>query len=423
MASRPNAAHLRATLARIALLGIGLGFAACRSSASQPRVRAGVNSSSHSMVQEPLSPAEAARNAAKTALLATLHPGPGAVTLRLGLRTQRLEPAGGLFGDTGAPVPPTGPGYRTLVIHLEAGAASLLEDLPYLEVPQPAGYLYVGDVTAHADETGSESQAELERIESGASVPRWYLTTHVWLSRDRRGIEALSRRMQASLARAREWGTVDQERVGYVTPRVLVLESETAQWSGGALAFSGSSTVEMEGLGNPIDTNVSARLGRDAIERIGQVIAERYELDPEARSGIDAPLNLPFGDSISLMTDTHLCLTREEGRVWEAGCVLLPGNSARSYTEAFRIRPAADDLAPSNFAPLEFAAVKRAWPDAGDVLVAPSQAVVLVLSDHGLSIVHVDSGQEVLNLGSVVGSIVMAEWELSDAIGAVQAPH
>jgi hypothetical protein len=203
----------------------------------------------------------------------------------------------------------------------------------------------------------------------------------------------------------------------------LVLESETAQWSGGALAFSGSSTVEMEGLGNPIDTNVSARLGRDAIERIGQVIAERYELDPEARSGIDAPLNLPFGDSISLMTDTHLCLTREEGRVWEAGCVLLPGNSARSYTEAFRIRPAADDLAPSNFAPLEFAAVKRAWPDAGDVLVAPSQAVVLVLSDHGLSIVHVDSGQEVLNLGSVVGSIVMAEWELSDAIGAVQAPH
>lgn len=420
MASRPNAVHLRAALARVALLGFGLGLDACRSSAPQPRVRAEVANSSDSTSREPLSPAEAARNAAKTALLATLHPGSSAVTLRLGLRTQRLEPAGGLFGDTGAPVPPTGPGYRTLVLRLDAGAASLLEDLPYLEVPQPAGYLYVGDVTAHADETGAESQAELERIESGASVPKWYLTTHVWLSRDRRGIEALSRRMQASLERAREWGTVDQERVGYVTPRVLVLESETAQWSGGALAFSGSSRVEMEGLANPIDTNVSARHGCDAIERIGQLIAERYELGPEERSGIDAPLNLPFGDSISLMTDTHLCLTREEGRVWEAGCVLLPGNSARSYTEAFRIRPAANDLVPSNFAPLEFAEVRRAWPNVGDVLVAPNQAFVLVLSEQGLSVVHVGSGQEVLGLGSVVGSIVMAEWEASDAIGAAQ---
>ena len=345
----------------------------------------------------------------RTSLFAKLEPRAAEQTLILGLHIEEDESYGSLFGDTGAPRSEAGPGYRSYALRFAGGAVSLQRELPYLVVPTTKGPLYIGEATVHQDHSGHESEAEQELIQRGESTPEWYLATRIWQTRDEQRIPKLIMSLEAKLSRA-IWGTLHSESVEYVTPRVLVLSTDEANWTGGATAFQGTNRLQTRSLDTPIAATVLARNGRTELEKMAQAILREQRIEPDEFAGVDQPLQLGVGDSLVLTSDAQACLTRFEGKVWEAGCVVVPGNSARSFTEAFRIRPALPDLAPSNFAPLELADVKQAFPDVQDVVVAPSQAFVLLLRDTGLSVLDVASRRELLNLPTARGKIVMAEW-------------
>jgi hypothetical protein len=353
-------------------------------------------------------PAPGAAAEPRAALLVNLKPRAGDYTLHLGLHVEQREGYGSLFGS-GGPLSVPGPGYRTFVLSFGAAAVSLQRELPYLAVPQANGFLYVGEASAHEDRSGHESEAEQERIQSGQEAPKWYVNTLIWQTRDEQRIVGLIKKLERQLQGA-AWGSMNSESVEYVTPRALMLSHDTAEWTGGATAFQGTNTIQMQSLSGALQTTVLARHGRQAVERLAQAIVAKYQLEPEHFEGVDKPLWLPWGPAPVLTTDAHACLTRFEGRVWEAGCVVLPGNSARSFTELFPIREALPDLAPSNFAPLSFSEAKAAWPDMLDIVVAPNEAFVLVLRARGLSVIEVATGRTALELPAARGSVVMAEW-------------
>ena len=91
---------------------------------------------------------------------------------------------------------------------------------------------------------------------------------------------------------------------------------------------------------------------------------------------------------------------------------LLNGNVDHEFAEALPIRRAGLDVTPSNAAPLDFEAVKR------DVIVAPNEGFVLIVTPDGITGYDVGTGNPIFLEPLAVHGVVMAEWDT-----AVTAPR
>ncbi len=351
-----------------------------------------------------------------TTLLSRLHPASGRHTLLLGLHVEDPESYAALFTSVGAPISTPGPGYKTVVITFDQGTAAVLGELPYLSVPGRHGFLYLGEATVHEDLSGHESDAEQERIRSGDAMPKWYLATELWKTRDSSEIPKLTRQVERRLRRAKAWGTQHTEAIAYVTPRALCRSEDVVEWTGGAHAFDGTNRMRMEGLDGPVTQTVLARNGRAALEVFAKRVFEEWPPGDDQVLDLTKPIDLGWGTMTTFTTDARTCLMRSEGRVYEAGIVVVPGNSARSFTAIFPVAEARSDIAPSNHAPLAFDVVKAKWSDAEDVLVSPNDEAFVVLRRDEFTFYDVPGRkvQMALPRGPST-SIVMAEWAGGEA--------
>ena len=145
--------------------------------------------------------------------------------------------------------------------------------------------------------------------------------------------------------------------------------------------------------------------------RWGQALAD-YRQDDEPPQ-LDQPYNA-FWATIDFRKDPRVCLEHHDGRLWLDGTVLLPGNSARSFTAWAPVRPAPSALG-GLAEPASLDEAKRSVPAALDAVASLSPNIWLVREPAALVAVDVGSRQELLRL-PVNGRIVMAEGARGAAV-------
>jgi hypothetical protein len=345
-------------------------------------------------------------------LFANLHPAADAQTILLGLRIQRPEGYQLLDRPEGDPPREPPPGYHTLAISFRNGKTSVDADVSYLTVPQTSGFLYLGDATAVRDETDHEGGAE--NIQEGLSIPRYYAATDLWKTRDAAGILSSSTRLRQRLGRP-AWGTTHVTTVVYVTPRAVCLDDADTSWRGGAHVFDASEHQHLEGFGARFEKTVFARHGASALLAFAHAVLEKYEVppvDPETAEDVSIEHRTSFGTggSVDWKHDAVPCLLREHGVVFDSGVVELNGNVDHLFAMALPICAAGIELAPSNRAPIAFDEVRKLYPMALDVVVAPNDALVVIVLPDRVVGYDVATRSEVLVHPLAIERVVMAEW-------------
>ena len=352
-----------------------------------------------------------------TQLFAGLHPTSSDQTLLLGLRIERPEGYGILESQRGKPIVLPPAGYRTLAIHTRAGTAALDQGVPYLVIPEGAGFRYIGDATAARDETGPTSPDEAQRIADGTATPREYAYTALWRTSDANAIA----RSYATLRRRIEtpdFGTTYLSRVVYATPHALCTEYSETHWRGGAHLFDAEESQLLEGRGVHFPKTALARFGRTALVHFANQVRDLLAPAPGEQALVPAQPDVAIDEysdfvpwrSVIWKTDVTPCLLRERGMVFESAVVTLNGNVDHEFAFALPVRPAAHAIAPSNRAPLDFNAVLRLFPTALDVIVAPNDALVLIVLPTGIVGYDVVTGGQVLTEPLSNRGVVMAEW-------------
>jgi hypothetical protein len=351
---------------------------------------------------------------AQAALPAQLGAKPGDAVLLLGLHLENIVGYLPMFSETGHPNTNLREGYATLVLHAHEGRADLVDVLPYLAVPQPAGFLYIGEssVSVHLP-----PDPKLE-LEPGTPMPRDYDATALWRTPNPKRIGELATELRARLKADQSWGKEDTTQLVFVTSRALCRIATQTEVTGGALWFFGGMTHAFEALsGPPIDSRLSRWVNETEMQAFAnQAFADDGAAEPP-HVDIRQTYEDPWGRNIDWKEDPTLCLTHRLGSVWVSGTVVRSGNSARSFSVEIPVMEAPATLAPGNM-PSNWAALQAAFPEAQDAIVSPSHDLLLLLSQRSSSslelVVWDTIRQKESSRHPWVGRIVMTEW----AVGA-----
>jgi hypothetical protein len=325
--------------------------------------------------------------------------------LLLGLHVEPIEGYAPMFSEQGRPRTNRAAGYRTLVLHITQGGARLASELPYLVVPQPRGFLYLGEVSVKLElKPGPDSDPD---------TPSFYDATALWRTMQRAAIPHAERQLRRALERGGAAGSEDTTQVVYATSKVLCVSNTTSRWTGGALAFQAQQVLELTTpAGSPLDWPLSRFADHAQLEQFMREALADYRQDDEPPQ-LDQPYNA-FWATIDFRKDPRVCLEHHDGRLWLDGTVLLPGNSARSFTAWAPVRPAPSALG-GLAEPASLDEAKRSVPGALDAVASLSPNIWLVREPAALVAVDVGSRQELLRL-PVNGRIVMAEGARGAAV-------
>jgi hypothetical protein len=325
--------------------------------------------------------------------------------LLLGLHVEAIEGYGPMFSKQGRPRTDRAAGYRTLVLHITQGSVRLASELPYLAIPQRNGFLYLGEASARLE---LEPTADSER-----DTPSFYDATALWRTTQRGSISTAEQRLLRALERGGAAGAEDTTQVVYATSKVLCVSRTTSSWTGGALAFEAQQVLELSTpAGSPLRWPLSRFADRAQLEQFMRDVLADYRQDDEPLR-LDQPYNA-FWATIDFRKDPRVCLEHRDGRLWVDGTVLLPGNSARSFTAAAPVRPA-----PPAFGgmaePANLDEAKRSVPGALDAVASLTPSIWLVQERAALVAVHTGTRKQLLRL-PVNGRIVMAEGARGAAV-------
>lgn len=325
--------------------------------------------------------------------------------LLLGLHTESIEGYSPMFSAEGEPQTNLRPGYRTLVLHITPTGVRLASELPYLAVPQAQGFLYLGEA--------SVSRELAPAADADPETPHFYDAKALWRTPQRAAIPKAQRELRKTLERAAAAGTEETSQVAYVTSKVLCVSHTSSAWTGGALAFTAQQSLSLFTPAGAALTWPLARFAeRPQLEQFMHDALKGYRDDAEPVL-LDEPYNA-FWAVVDFRTDTGVCLDHHDGQLWLDGTVLLPGNSARSFTVAARVRPAPTALGGlAETANLEQA--KQILPSALDVIASLTPNVWLVREPAALVAVNTATRQELLRLPRS-GRVVMTEGARGGAV-------
>lgn len=325
--------------------------------------------------------------------------------LLLGLHVENIEGYAPMFSEQGRPSTNSAAGYRTLVLHIAQGSVRLASELPYLAVPQPRGFLYLGEVSVKR-ELHPPKGAEPD-------TPHFYDATVLWRAWQRAAIPAVERQRLREAEQGGAAGAEDTTQVVYVTSKALCVSHTTSEWTGGALAFTAQQALE---LTTPAGASLAWPLSRFADrpqqEQFMRDALRDYREDDEPQR-LDEPYNA-FWAVIDFRKDPGVCLQHRDGRLWLDGTVLLPGNSARSFTVAAPVKPAPDALG-GMAEPASLAEAKQILPNALDVVASLSPDTWLILEPAAVVAVNRATRRELLRL-PIKGRIVMTEGARGAAV-------
>jgi hypothetical protein len=303
-----------------------------------------------------------------------LRPTPGDALLLLGLHVERIEGYSPMFSSEGVPRTDTRPGYVTVLIRTKNGTATVVGSLPYLAVPQQAGFLFIGEssVRIHLPDDPRVTMYD------GSPMPRTYDATDLWKTADRNAISRVSGKLAARLKAARAWGTEKTTQLIYVTRNAWCTVHTESEVTGGALYFHASTTYDLDSLdGSELSDNLIAYVGETTFRRF---VSELLSIKPE-----QVEFDRPYRDGFmtySWLDDVQAVISHREGVPMLSGAIRRAGNSARTFMESAPVGPAPESLAPGSKA-LDFRSIVAAIPRTKDALVSPSNDVVLSLASVG----------------------------------------
>lgn len=367
---------------------------------------------------EPAAPPS--REARLLAQLAKVSGKKGRSVLLLGLHDEPVETYAWLFGSAGEPPHDPAPAYRTLVLDVRDGEATLAIELPFLVVPGARGFRFVGEASAVAYEEVSFKTPGAEVDGLGAPIPHHFAATALWETEKRGEVVSEPKALAKRLARRRKWGETTSETVLVQTPHARCTLSSWSSWTGGALAFRGSSDVGLD---------VGGRSGREALlgsyvddpelTRVTRAI-ERFDKEPTPASeeaiDLDAKRSLGLWQEYVPRKEIRACLVREGGRVALAGAAKVYGNSARSFDKLVPSIAAPASLVGAT-APLPFdlAAWSAAVPGLFDAIASPTGDVLGLLREEGLFFYSGVTHARLFEVPvSPDAAVVMAEWARDD---------
>lgn len=338
-----------------------------------------------------------------------LDPKPGSGLLLLGVHRENIEGYGPMFSSEGKPRTDTRPGYMTLVIRTQNGAAELLGTLSYIALPQGDRFKYIGEssVSVHLPDSPSVKMFD------GGPMPRDYDATDLWTTDDRKTIPAAAEALAQKLKKKLSWGKEDTSQIIFVTPKALCKMNTRTEVTGGALYFTGITQYTVESMdGTSIDNNFAKHVSEPELIRFASVI---FGIPLE-----DVDLDKPVGESFmvySIRDDIQLCIDHGEGSTRMLGSILKSANSARSFSDDQPFGPAPEHLAPGNEA-IPFAALKKLFPKAADAFISRSHDTLFILqpSAEGVAELAVWNAldQKISGTLPIPGRTVMVEWAMGD---------
>lgn len=343
------------------------------------------------------------------ALQRLLDPKPSNGLLLLGVHRENIEGYGPMFTSEGKPRTDTRPGYMTLVIRTQNGAAELLGTLSYIALPQGDRFVYIGESSVSVHLPNSPRVTMFD----GAPMPRDYDATDLWKTGDRKNIPAVAEELAQKLKKKLSWGTENTSQLVYVTQRALCKVNTQTAVTGGALYFTGITQYSVESIdGTPIDNNFAKHVSEPELIRFASDI---FGIPLE-----DVDLDKPVGDSFmayGIRDDIQLCIDHGEGSTRILGSILRSANSARMFSDDKPFGPAPEHLAPGSEA-IPFTALKRLFPKAFDAFVSRSHDTLLIVqpSEEGVAelIVWNALDQKISGTLPIPGRPVMAEWAMED---------
>ncbi len=343
-----------------------------------------------------------------------LEPKAGEGLLLLGLHLEDINGYAPMFSSEGKPRTDVRPGYLTVLIRTHDGTARVAGSLPYLAVPQDDGFLFMGEASARIHQKTGGPDCEVQACGPGelGQRPHDYDATEIWTTRDQGETGKVQTRLEAKLRARRQWGIEHTEQLVYVTPRAQCRDRTESEWTGGALWFHAEETRRLTATSGPaIDDRLVSWADDKAVRLVGNAAYEtRKQGSGEGDElNLDEEADLGWGHVVSFRRDVRACLDRAEGKVMVTGDLLVPGNSARSFTVSVNVKEAPAPLAPSNRITVPFAAVRAAVPAATDAFVSPAKDTVLAMAPEGLEVVDALHGKRGAGL-PVKGRPVMVEW-------------
>lgn len=340
----------------------------------------------------------------------------GRSVLLLGLHDEPVETYAWLFGSAGEPPHDLAPAYRTLVLDVRDGEATLAVELPFLVVPDARGFRFVGEASSVAYEEVSSKTRGVEVDGLGEPIPHHFAATALWETEKRGEVVSEPKALAKSLARRRKWGETTSETVLVQTPHARCTLSSWSSWTGGALAFRGSSDVELDVAGkNGRQPLLASYVDDPELTRVTRAL-ERFDEDPPAATeeaiDLDEKRSLGLWQEYVPRKEIRACLVREGGRVELAGAAKVYGNSARSFDKLVPSLPAPTSLVGAA-APLPFdlAAWSAAVPGLFDAVASPTGDVIGLLREEGLFFYSGLTHTRLFEVPvSPEAAVVMAEW-------------
>jgi hypothetical protein len=306
----------------------------------------------------------------------------------LGVHTEPIEGYTPMFSNEGKPRTIVGPGYRTLVLRVQDGNVTLDAELPYIALPQRAGFRYLGESSVSLHEPPSPPPSDPAQPEA---APNDYDATELWAASRRTDIPALAKRLEQHLLHEKRAGVEHTEQLVYVTPKAMCRFVTDTEWTGGATWFNGETHMP---LTTPQGATLKMPLARVAPpDLLGQFMKAALEGRDSEGAKLEEPFDAGWGKIVDFRTETGVCLEHRAGRAWVDGTVDLPGNSARSYTFSAPVMPAPASLVGTSDATAEsvaFSDVQRRWPAAldfvssyhGDALVLQTASGFVAVNAH-----------------------------------------
>jgi hypothetical protein len=164
--------------------------------------------------------------------------------------------------------------------------------------------------------------------------------------------------------------------------------------------------------GSPLGWPLSRFADHGELEQFMHDALADYRQDAQPLR-LDQPYNA-FWATIDFRKDPRVCLEHRDGRLWLDGTVLLPGNSARSFTASAPVRPAPPALG-GMAEPANLDEAKQIVPSALDAVASLTPNTWLVQEPGALVAVDVVTRKELLRL-PIKARIVMAEGARGPAV-------
>lgn len=334
------------------------------------------------------------------ASIARRPPEPSVVLI--GLHVEKPETYGPLY-DEGAPEVDTRPGYRTLAIEVKPGGAVLARDLPYLTVPAGDRFVLVSEATVSIPDKRPLAAREADEN------PHWFSATGLVMAKDPAALKKAVHTSEARLKAQKQWGITRATSVLYASPRALCVLDSEAEWTGGALAFSGSMHQHTVPVAGSFDPLLLAHADEKQVIGFAREVMKDH-FDPDDEVSLDEDLDVGWERKVKLRTDAMACLARENGRPMLTGAVTLSGNSARSFAADAPIAEAPAEFGIHRGGVVDLAKVKAAIPTASDAMLSPAGDALIVVEEKQVEVFDVDSHRSVLQIPVEGALLTMEEW-------------